>query len=373
MKETRKSRLPKISNAWLTSHASHFHVSHITSVYNFSPQFIFILFLDNVEWIEPNPAQLCSHQKSIIYSLFSSKNSNKYEIDLNRASSAVLINLHFNATAAKKLKNECKITISTKNFHKHGGIYINILKMKLRQYRSSEKCIDTLQIKYNGNIKQAVCGTLQAGKIKSYEDLNGKVKLSLNIDTGVPFDRPEDFIELQVVATAFKECNEDLEKEFNCKNNNHKSCIAKSLVNDTIVNCIEPGCADESLLGCASSSVYVSDSLDESSGSENIVQIFLSAITSLILTMLTCGGLIWIIYKIRRCASPQSSQTPTSSSNRRRRRQRQNNQTAISTTISQDASPTAPPLDKDDLPPSYSELFGDTSARKQQENNPEIA
>lgn len=326
------------------------------------------LFLDNVEWIEQNPAQLCSHQKSIIYSLFSSKNNNKYEIDLNRASSSVLLHLRWNATQAKKLRNECKITIQAKNFHKHGGIYINILKMKLRQYRSSEKCIDTLQIKYNGNIKQAVCGTLQAGRIKSYEDLNGKVKLTLNIDTQVAFDRPEDFIELQVVATAFKECSDDLEKEFNCKSNNHKSCIAKQLVNDTVVNCIEPGCADESVLGCQSSSVYFTDSIDESSGSENIVQILLSAITSLILTMLTCGGLIWVVYKIRRCVSPSTTQTPTS--NRRRRRQRHN--TANSTTISQDITPTAPPpLDKDDLPPSYSELFGDTS--RKQENNSENA
>lgn len=324
-----------------------------------------LLFLDNVEWIEKNPAQLCSHQKSIIYSLFSSKNNNKYEIDLNRANSAVLLNLRWNATLAKRLKNECKITINSKNFHKHGGIYINILKMKLRQYKSSEKCIDSLQIKYNGNIKQSVCGTLQLGKIKSYEDLNGKVKFTLNIDTAVPFDKPEDFIELQIVATAFRECSDDLEKEFNCKNNNHKSCIAKSLVNDTVINCVEPGCMDETLLGCTSSSVYFTDSLDDSSGSENIVQIFLSAVTSLILTMLTCGGLIWIIYKIRRCYAPATTETPTA--NRRRRRQRHN--TANSTTISQDISPTAPSVDKDDLPPSYSELFGDTSAARKQENN----
>jgi hypothetical protein len=332
-------------------------------------KYLTFLFLDSVDWIESNPAQLCSHQKSIIYSLFSSKNNNKYEIDLNRAYSSVLLQMRWNATQAKKLRNECKITINVKNFHKHGGIYVNILKMKLRQYRSSEKCIDTLQIKYNGNIKQAVCGTLQAGKIKSYEDLNGKVKLTLNIDTQVPFDKPEDFIEIHVVATAFKECSDDLDREFNCKSNNHKSCIAKSFVNDTVVNCIEPGCADEALLGCQSSSVYITDSLEDSSNSENIVQILLSAITSLILTMLTCGGLIWVVYKIRRCASPSTTQTPTS--NRRRRRQRHN--TANSTTISQDISPTAPPLDKDDLPPSYSELFGGDTSRKQDNNSSENA
>lgn len=236
--------------------------------------------------------------------------------------------------------------------------------MKLRQYKSSEKCIDSLQIKYNGNIKQRVCGTLQAGKIKSYEDLAGTVKLTLDIDTGVPFERPDDFIELQLVATAFKECSDDFDKEFNCKSNHHKSCISKSFVNDTIVNCVEPSCADESLLGCASSSIYASDSYEDTSSNENIVQIFLSAITSLILTMLSCGGLLWIIFKIKRCISPPPTQTSITSITGHQRRRRNQSDANISSATQEDVSPSAPPYSKEDLPPSYSDLFGNASARK---------
>jgi hypothetical protein len=329
----------------------------------------YFLFLDNTEWIEPIPAQLCSHQKSFL-SIFSTKNNNKYEVDLNRSYSAIILQMRWNATAAKKLKDDCKITITTKNFQKNSGIYINILKMKLRQYKSSEKCIDTLQIKYNGNIKQAVCGTLSAGKIKSYEDLTGKVKLTLSIDTSVPFERNEDFLELQIVATAFKECNDDFEKESNCKLNHHKCCIAKAFVNDSIVNCPEPSCADESILGCASSSVYATDALDDANESENAIQIFLSGLTSLLVTMIFCGGIVYVIYKVRRCMCPPSpSQLSTTSSSRPHRRRRRNPSNPNISTESQDASPSAPPPDKEDLPPSYSELFGDTAARKQQENS----
>lgn len=325
---------------------------------------IYILFLDNPEWIESNPAQLCTHLKSI-YNFFSSKNNNNYEVDLTGVHSSIVLQMRWNATQAKKLKTDCKIKITTKNFHRNSGIYINILKMKLRQYRSSEKCIDSLQIKYNGNIKQTVCGTLQAGKIKSFEDLAGTVKLTLKIDTGIPFDRNDDFIELQVVATAFKECSDDMEKDnlFNCKNNHYKSCISKSFVNDTIVNCAEPTCADEGLLGCASTSIYASDSYEDSSSNENVVQIFLSAVTSLILTILTLGCLVWIIYKIKKCVAPSQLQTSIASTSSRHGRRRRNQNTNNSS-ISHEPSPSAPPLDKDDLPPSYSELFGNSAKQE---------
>jgi hypothetical protein len=317
---------------------------------------VHILFLDKPEWLEPNPVHFCTQQRKLI-SLFSTK-INKYEIELNKAHSAVLLSLKFNATQVRKIKNECKFVISTEHFDKNGGIYLNILKMKLRQQKFSEKCIDSLQIKYNGNIKQQICGTISNNKLTSYEDLTGKLKISINIDSSVPFLKEDDFIEFQFVATAFKHCSDKMDKDFNCKPNNAKSCIDKRFVNDSVVNCIEPYCHDEPLLGCASSSVYVTDSFDENSANENIVQIFLSAITSLILTMLTCGAFIWIIYKIKRCMSPPPQpQTQT-------RRRRRHNTEIVST--SEQISPSAPP--KDDLPPSYSELFPDPSGRKQEDD-----
>jgi hypothetical protein len=277
--------------------------------------------------------------------------------------SAVILNLRFNATQARKVKNECKFTISTEKFDSKSGIYVNIMKMNLRKHKYSERCIDSLQIKYNNNIKQSICGSISNGKITSYEDLSGKVKISLTIDSIAPFT--DDFIEFQLIATAFKKCSNEFEGEFNCKPNNIKSCIDKRFVNDSFVNCVEPNCLDEPV-GCLSSSIFVTDLSDDSTSSENIIQIFLSAITSLILTMLTCGALIWIIYKIKRCLAPIPQTTTTAI--RPQRRRRRHNTEIVST--SQDTSPSAPPpFDKDDLPPSYSELFPEQSARKNEAEN----
>lgn len=72
--------------------------------------------------------------------------------------------------------------------------------------------------------------------------------------------------------------------------------------------------------------------------------------------MLCCGGCFVIVIKIKRCINPpQESQTVTRV--HRRRRRRTNNSDAENQNSSQDATPTAPPIDKDDLPPSYDDLF----------------
>lgn len=320
--------------------------------------------LDKQEWLETNPTAFCTQQRKLV-SLLSTK-INKYEVDLNRSYSSVLLTLKFNATHVRKIKNECKFTISADKFDANAGIYLNILKMRLRQQKYSEKCVDSLQIKYNGNIKEQVCGNISNGKIKSYEDLTGKMKVTLNIDSGLALQRDDDFLEIQLVATAFKYCDKS-DREFNCKPFNARSCIDARYRNDSIVNCIEPFCNDEPLLGCSSSSVFMTDTFDESSANENIIQIFLSATVSLILTMLSCGALIWMVYKLRRCISPPPTRTP-SQTNRRRRR---NNTEVVSTAD----SPSAPPLavderHKNDLPPSYSELFPEQSgARKDDAEN----
>lgn len=132
-----------------------------------------------------------------------------------------------------------------------------------------------------------------------------------------------------------------------------RSCISSSFVNDSIINCLEPFCSDERL-GCLTSS-SLSNVMEEPTEVNNLPQIFLSAITSLLLTMLCCGGLLYIIVKIKRCISPQpTSQTTT----RVRRRRRRNNQTdGENPASSNDVTPSAPPVDKDDLPPSYDVLF----------------
>jgi hypothetical protein len=168
------------------------------------------------------------------------------------------------------------------------------------------------------------------------------------------------FCDWQLIKFLIAECT-DLSREFDCQPNNVRSCIDKHFMNDTIVNCAEPYCLDEQASGCASSSVYVTDSFEDGASSENIIQIFLSAITSLILTMLSCGAIIWIIYKIKKCISPPSQSAVRQQQHRRRRR----NNTEVVSTSQDSASPTAPPMDdKDDMPPSYSDLFPEQAAAR---------
>jgi hypothetical protein len=240
--------------------------------------------------------------------------------------------------------------------------------------RLTGECIDSIIIKYNDDVKKRYCGELLPDEIKSIEDHKGKVKITVSIDRSVPFSDPEDYVEFKIVATAFKgntlhslmptlmlilvlisDC-QDLDKEFMCKKNMRRSCISNSFVNDSIINCLEPYCSDESL-GCIR---YPSLSSigEDPNVTNNLPQIFLSAITSLLLTMMCCGCVLYSFIKIKRCWSPQpTSQSTTTRVHRRRRR----NNTADSgaPTNSDDNSPTAPPIDKDDLPPPYDALFPD--------------
>lgn len=130
-----------------------------------------------------------------------------------------------------------------------------------------------------------------------------------------------------------------------------RSCISRSFVNDTVINCPEPYCGDERY-GCLTSTALQTVS-EEPTVTNNLPQIFISAITSLLLTMLCCGGCFVFVIKIKRCINPpQVSQTTTRV---HRRRRRNNNSDADNPSL--DTTPTAPPIDKDDLPPSYDALF----------------
>lgn len=87
---------------------------------------------------------------------------------------------------------------------------------------------------------------------------------------------------------------------------------------------------------------------------DNLPQIFLSAITSLILTMICCGCCFLTIFKIKRCCCPPPPEaTTTTRIHRRRRRSRDAN-----TATTPDSSTTTPSAPAEyDLPPAYDELF----------------
>lgn len=140
------------------------------------------------------------------------QSTNKYEVSLNEGVQAIVIEKRFNASQIKRLKSDCKFVIETKHFARNSGLYVNILKLKMRRTPTGS-CIDSLIIKYNDRIKKHFCKELEPGDIESIEDSLGKIKITVSIDRSVPFNDPEDYIEFQVVATAFKgEKNLNFEK-----------------------------------------------------------------------------------------------------------------------------------------------------------------
>lgn len=128
---------------------------------------------------------------------------NKYEIHFNADENSIVLEKSFNASQVKRLKSDCTFKIDSNLFGKNSGIYVNILKMRLRQVKTTGVCIDSLTIKYNEKVKKRFCGDIPPGEIKSVEDLYGKVKITLSIDRGRPL-QDDELLEFQIVATAFK-------------------------------------------------------------------------------------------------------------------------------------------------------------------------
>lgn len=135
---------------------------------------------------------------------FLTQTMNKYEINFNREVNSIVLERRFSALQVKRLKSDCTFKIDTKLFGKNSGIYVNILKMKLRQVKLTGDCIDSITIKYNDDVKKRYCGELPRGEIKSIEDFKGKVKITVSIDRSVAFDDIDDYVEFQIVATGFK-------------------------------------------------------------------------------------------------------------------------------------------------------------------------
>lgn len=129
---------------------------------------------------------------------------NKYEINFNREVNSIVLERRFSALQVKRLKSDCTFRIDTKLFAKNSGIYVNILKMKMRQVKLTGACIDSITIKYNDDVKKRFCGELPSGEIKSIEDHKGKVKITVSIDKNYPFNDIDDYVEFQIVATAFR-------------------------------------------------------------------------------------------------------------------------------------------------------------------------
>lgn len=145
------------------------------------------------------------------------------------------------------------------------------------------------------------------------------------------------------------------------------TCISKKLERDGINNCPPPYCIDEGG-NCPKPPIVVTSK----EATANNTDIVISALTSLIFTLVGVGSCLWLCWHIKDCFLPEqdtqgrSSVNGTSTSSRNRNNSRSTtafnepgaNYTPATASTHNSARPTAPTLDdKDDNPPSYDQLF----------------
>lgn len=148
----------------------------------------------------------CENDRTLL--TFITQSVNKYEIPLTYSEQSVILEKRFNASQVKKLKGDCKISIEARGIGRNPGLYVNILKMKMRQETGvgihQGNCIDSIQVKIDDKVKKRFCGELDRGEIKSLEDHSGKVKITISTDKYATFADPNDYLEFQIVVTVFR-------------------------------------------------------------------------------------------------------------------------------------------------------------------------
>lgn len=143
------------------------------------------------------------------------------------------------------------------------------------------------------------------------------------------------------------------------------TCISKKLEDDGINNCPPPYCVDEGGK-CPKPPVVVTSK----EATANNTDIVISALTSLIFTLVGVGSCLWLCWHIKDCFLPEpdtqgrSSVNGASNSNRPRNNTRStafntpaDTYTAEASTHNQSRPPAPSCDDKDDNPPSYDALF----------------
>lgn len=143
------------------------------------------------------------------------------------------------------------------------------------------------------------------------------------------------------------------------------TCISKTLEKDGINNCPPPYCIDEG--GHCPKPPIVVTSKEPAANNTDIV---ISALTSLIFTLVGVGSCLWLCWHIKDCFLPEPDTQVRSSVNGASNRRNNTRSTAFNTpgdnnftsatgsAHSNSQRVTAPTLeDKDDNPPSYDQLF----------------
>ncbi|XP_063699234.1 uncharacterized protein LOC134829875 [Culicoides brevitarsis] len=263
-----------------------------------------------------------------------------------------------------------KIDASKKN----KGLFIVIRRLNFRKKNFNE-CRDYIRVEFGNKTKsEKICGNVGRNEAPiALIDGTAKVKVEINIDTETPLKQHEEDLDFSIVFTGFSSCTRerrscflpptkdpshliDLDNDDNSKSESEEDltheeyCISEHFWRDNIVNCPQ-NCLDEG--GCVEPEI------------EPLLQpstIFVSAITSLVFTMVIFGTCLWFCFKCKDC----SSDVRRRDAQNVRQRARANNRAPTDIDLeTPDSSrnlnggpmirPSAP--EKQDLPPSYDDLF----------------
>ncbi|XP_030381861.1 uncharacterized protein LOC115629519 [Scaptodrosophila lebanonensis] len=254
-----------------------------------------------------------------------------------------------------RIKYDCHFKVQTTD-RRPRGIYTIITRLKFRKDPVSGKCIDFLQFT-SGNRppSERICSDISidgpSGRM-IFDQRDREVNVYVYVSKHrVIFEEP---LELRMVMTAHSEC---LPGDFLCNPKDPYSCISRHFVRDNITNCMYP-CRDE---GTCFYDAIPHEEIDTTN-------VALSAITSLIFTMLGVGFCIWICWKYWNCITVQQHAHEASAARFNQRRTR-----SAVPTIELPSAPSydgvmahdlaqipqdqqQPPTPKD-LPPSYESLF----------------
>ncbi|XP_013108147.1 uncharacterized protein LOC106087597 [Stomoxys calcitrans] len=289
--------------------------------------------------------------------------------------SAAIITQRWNTSlpglhSSSKIRYDCefKVQSSEEPFRLPRGIYTVITRLKFRRDPETEECLDWIQFKGgNRSPSQRICNEVSidgpAGRL-IFDERDRDVTVLIHIEKNRMITEP---LELRMVLTAHSECK--YTGDFLCDPQNLYSCISRYFVRDNVTNCMYP-CRDE--VSCFHD-VVPAPEVDTTS-------VALSAITSLIFTMLGVGFCIWICWKYWNCITVQQRAHEDSARTGRRQHRPQHEQRGASrdapvielptaptfnihaTTANHNNSVTRPAHQEDaakDLPPSYEELFPD--------------
>uniref|UniRef100_A0A336KK83 CSON011217 protein n=1 Tax=Culicoides sonorensis TaxID=179676 RepID=A0A336KK83_CULSO len=295
--------------------------------------------------------------------------SKKLKLDNGKDSAVVVEQKLGHKSFHKSFQINCvfKIDASKKN----KGLFIVIRRLNFRM-KNPDTCRDYIQVEFGNKTKsEKICGIIDRnGPLKSYIDGTAKVKVTIIIDTETPLGKDEEPVDFSIIFTGFSTCTNDRKSCFPTPKPESKDsseeddqnevpnefCISDYFWRDSIVNC-PYDCLDEG--GCMEPEV------------EPLLQpstIFVSAMTSLIFTMVIFGTCLWFCFKCKDCSSEnqrrdiQNVRHRACSNNRaptnielQTPEQLAASRTLNITSTTTPIRPSAP--EKDDLPPAYDELF----------------